>query len=95
MFDGVKTITSWQGRLKRWPYFIVLVFVLVAVTVLGAIFGGTAGKASAFLGQLLLIPSQIKRIRDIGWNPWILLLSLVPVLGFVLALLLLFFPGKK
>ena len=95
MFEGVKTITSWNGRLQRMPYLMVLVVIFIAVTVLGAVFGGTMGKVIAYAGQILLIPSQIKRMRDIGWNPWFLLLSLVPFVGLILAILLLLVPGKK
>jgi len=95
MFDGIKTLTSWNGRLKRLPYFMVIVVIFIAVTILGAIFGGTMGKVIAYAGQILLIPSQIKRMHDIGWNPWFLLLSLLPFVGFILAVLLLFVPGKK
>lgn len=95
MFDGIKTLTSWNGRLKRLPYFMVLVFIFIAVTVLGAVFGGKASTVIAYAGQILLIPSQIKRLHDIGWSPWLLLLSLIPFVGFILALLLLFVPGKK
>ena len=95
MFDGVKTLISWDGRLKRLQYLVVLITIVISVTILGAIFGGKMGTIIAFAGQILLIPSQIKRIRDIGWNPWIWLISLIPYVGIILGLLLLFVPGKK
>ena len=95
MFSGVKTILDWKGRLGRLQFLGVLIVVFIAVTILGAVFSATMGKVIAFLGQLSLIPSQIKRLRDIGWTPWLVILSFVPVVGFILALLLLFVPGKK
>lgn len=95
MTEGLRTITSWNGRLKRLPYVVVLVAVFIAVAILKMIIGGTLGSVLAFAGQILLIPSQIKRLHDIGWTPWLCVLSFIPVLGFILAVLLIFFPGKK
>lgn len=38
--------------------------------------------------------SEIPRIRDMGWSPWIVLFELVPGAGKVFSLLLLLAPGK-
>ena len=73
------------------------------------IFGGEGGDMNNFvwgtLGILLLvymvlvtyigIVTAIKRLRDIGWSPWLVLLFLVPIVNLILGLLLLVMPSKE
>jgi uncharacterized membrane protein YhaH (DUF805 family) len=45
---------------------------------------------------LLRVPcADIPRFRSIGWSPWLALLLIIPVVGFVVQLLLFFLPGKE
>jgi len=93
MFNGLKTIFDWKGRLGRLQFLIVLIAVMVAASLIGTIFGHI--RLVGFLAQLAVLPSAIKRIHDIGWSTWWLLLSLVPGLGLIMEIILLVVPGKK
>lgn len=67
---------------------------------------GLDGFAVGIVGTLLMIPVYvallvcmvflgIKRLHDIDWSGWLLLLQLVPIANIVIALLLMFMPGTK
>lgn len=50
--------------------------------------------AVVFVMSCRLIYLDIPRARSIPWNPWILLLALIPGVGFVLQILLFVLPAK-
>lgn len=43
---------------------------------------------------LVLLGCAIPRLRDLGWSPWMVLLSFIPGVNIFLSLALLFAPGK-
>ena len=93
-----------QGRIGRLRYLAwSLVLVLASAPLLGIAAGVFA--ASELLGGLLLaalgiaamvvgIMFGVQRLHDIGWSGWLLLLTLVPVLGGVFSLLMFIIPGS-
>ena len=78
MFINALKIWSWKGRVCRWQYFVALLLL--------SFLGGSivAMGFPEYVAQLfcffLLIPSQIKRLHDINWSGWVLLLVLMPVI---------------
>ena len=102
---GELNIWGVEGRLGRMRYIAwSMVFMLaIAPAMLIAI---AAFKTSFFLGGLLVaavgivaimigIQISVKRLHDIGWSGWLLLITLVPVVGSIFQLLISVMPGSK
>ena len=96
----MKQYFSFEGQIRRMPYFLTnLVCSLLLLPV---------EKASSALSGLALLvllawtlavmwvqlAAAVKRCRDAGFNPWLVLLFLVPIANFVFGLILLFKPTK-
>lgn len=93
-----------NGRIGRLRYLAwSLVLVLAGMPLLGVAAGLFA--VSELLGGVLLavlgigamvvgIMFGVQRLHDIGWSGWLLLLTLVPVVGGVFSLLLFIIPGS-
>ena len=88
-----------QGRttvLEFWSFQIFWFGVIVILLALGAF---DSYKLRNILGLFIIlsIPAaftiQIRRIHDLGWSGWSLLLNLIPGVGSFFVLILFFFPG--
>jgi uncharacterized membrane protein YhaH (DUF805 family) len=86
------------SRIGSWEYFgreIVLMAISIPIAML------LAGSDLFFYLFVFLVGlfaawfMQIPRIRDIGWSPWLVLVTLTPGVGRVCDFILLFTPGKK
>lgn len=96
-------IFRFSGRRNRKSYFL---FGVVSAVGLGAIWGIALGLSRngewtmMVLAGLLTIPAAVaswavaaQRCRDFGWTGWAILLTLIPYLGALFALVILFIPG--
>ncbi|SQG00694.1 membrane protein [Paucimonas lemoignei] len=94
-----------QGRLGRLRYLAwMLVLMAASVMVLGActmvmgftLIGGgllmTVASAAAFV---VLIQIGVRRLHDMGWSGWLLLLNVLPYIGTIFFLLMVLIPGNK
>lgn len=88
------------GRMNRLPYLFNYV-PLMGVTVL---LGGRMLGSISLLGQVMLLPGllvlfviwlscQVRRCHDLDWPWWAILVMMLPVLGQLFSLVLLFLPG--
>ncbi|WP_435138855.1 DUF805 domain-containing protein [Pseudopelagicola sp. nBUS_19] len=91
-----------EGRRNRKSYFLYLMTVSALSTLLSIVLVpialGTGGIGMALFALYLPIAVSAwavgsQRCRDFGWTGWIVLISAVPLIGFVFALALLFVPG--
>lgn len=93
-----------DGRIGRLRY---LAWSMVLMLACLPLFGIAAGlfAVAELLGGILLavlgigvmvvgIMFGVQRLHDIGWNGWLLLLTLVPLVGGVFSLLLFIIPGS-
>ena len=70
---------SFKGRIDRKLYWLVLPGVLLLIWLLLAL-----GVPELTLIPLLsIIALQIRRCRDIGWTPWVVLISLIPMIQII------------
>ena len=92
LFKGLKTITTLNGSLGRLQYLVAWILVSVLASILVAVLG-MAGLIS-FLATLAMLSTTVKRLHHIGWSGWLSLLTLIPGLGLIFAVVLLFVPGK-
>ncbi len=102
-FGELKPFTT-DGRIGRLRY---LAWSMVLMLACLPLFGIAAGffAVSEILGGLLMlvvgiavavvgIMFGVQRLHDIGWTGWLLLVTLVPIVGGVFSLLMFIIPGS-
>lgn len=102
VFEGLLTFS---GRRNRQSYFL---YLLLAGVVLAAIWGlafafalggGWAGIVIALMVSLPVFLSTWavggQRCRDFGWTGWAMLITLIPYVGWIFAIAILFIPGNQ
>ncbi|WP_417663100.1 DUF805 domain-containing protein [Pseudomonas sp.] len=103
-FGELKPFTT-DGRIGRLRF---LAWTLVLMLVCAPIFGiAAAGFAlSTAVGVILMVilsvalviagvMINVQRLHDIGWSGWLLLITIVPLVGSVFSLLMLVMPGTN
>lgn len=98
LIDALSNFFDWNGRICRRQFLFLFVLSVIAGTLLIGMMGGEGGNVVLLLLQLLLIPSYMKRLHDIGWSGGLIFLSLIPFVGAILFLLMLVMggtPGKN
>lgn len=85
---------SMRGRLSRRSFWLYGVGALLAAALylyaIGGIVGLTAGRAEFLVNLVLLVPAvavSAKRWQDRNRSPWWVLIALIPVFGWLWALL--------
>lgn len=102
-FGELKAFTT-DGRIGRLRYLAWSMVLMLACLPLLGIAGGFFA-ASEILGGLLMVVVGIavavvgimfgvQRLHDIGWSGWLLLVTLVPIVGGVFSLLMFIIPGS-
>ena len=92
---ALQDIFKFTGRRNRKSYFIYLILYVVAWAIVISVGFVT------YVGWVLVIPLVIscwavaaQRCRDFGWTGWAALLALLPYVGFLFSLAILFVPGN-
>ncbi len=92
---------DFSGKADRKQFWLYVLWAFIVFFVLGIVFSffGKTGTALLGLCELaVLLPSlgiAARRLRDGGFSPWLLLLSLIPFLGGIILLVLYLLPSKK
>ena len=98
-----------KGRTARSDFWLAAAanaIVIIAVLALGALLVGLWGDSAtvgpiAFLviySLAAIVPNisiQVRRLRDAGFSPWLLLLSLIPYLGGIILFIMYLQPSKS
>ena len=90
-----------RGRFGRLELLLALLAINLCFFLLGAVVplilgeGGIVFMGLSLVGLYVNSCNAIKRMHDLGSEPWILLLILVPPINIALLAYLFFFPGKK
>lgn len=93
------SLLSFQGRLNRLPFFLWSILVAVvsaagqALMALGGVLGLVLGVAVMVVAIIFSLMIAVQRIHDIDKSGWWWLILLVPIVGFIFALILLFKRG--
>lgn len=96
-----KHYVDFGGRATRTQFWLYVLFYIIVAIVLGILlsfFGKTGTVVNNLYGLALLLPSlaiAARRLRDGGFTPWLLLLLLLPIIGWLILLVLYLFPSKK
>ena len=90
------------GRATRTQFWLFVLINVIVCVVLGIVCGmflkeQTASIVIKIYNLALLLPSlgiAARRLRDGGFSPWLLLLFLIPVIGWIILLILYIMPSK-
>ncbi len=94
----LKQYADFNGRARRtefWMFVLFNVIVTVILTVIDTMLG-TYGALSGIYGLAVFIPSlavSVRRLHDIGKSGWMILVALIPVIGFIWLLVLYIMEG--
>lgn len=97
-----KQYADFDGKTKRRPFWMFVLFNFIVSFLLGVVEGMLFGEDSSLLTSIyslaLLLPSVgigIRRLHDIGKSGWYLLLGLIPVIGWLILIYFYVQPSKK
>ena len=92
---------DFAGKADRKHFWLWVLFNFLVFLVLSLILGrlGQIGSILYFVCQLaILLPSlgmAARRLRDGGFTPWLLLLMLLPIIGWLILFVLYLLPSKN
>lgn len=95
---ALKKYAEFQGvdsRQQFWMFFLIHFLITIAVSIVSRLIGFPL--LATLYGLALLIPALAigaRRLRDAGFNPLLLLLLLIPLLGFIILIVLWAQPSK-
>jgi uncharacterized membrane protein YhaH (DUF805 family) len=92
--DAVKSCLkgslSFDGRASRSEYWWFYLFFVIVYALLTTI-AGAAGVSALTMAIILLVPASlgaaVRRMHDIGKSGWMMLLMIIPLVGFVLVIM--------
>lgn len=96
----LKNYAGFSGRAHRTEYWMFVLFNIIISFVLGFVEGlfGGPGILGLIYSLAVLIPGiavAIRRLHDTGRSGWWLLISLVPVVGFIVLLVFMVLEGDN
>lgn len=100
----IKQYADFKGRARRREYWVFTLFYIVFYIILGFIDQLTGLKVSKFgiltgiYSVFFLIPSiavAVRRLHDVGKSGWMLLISLIPLVGAIWLLVLMLQEGNN
>jgi uncharacterized membrane protein YhaH (DUF805 family) len=89
------TFTGRAHRTEYWMFVLVYIVIAIVVSVVDGILK-TGGILGGLLGLALLVPSiavAVRRLHDTSRTGWWVLIALVPVIGFIVALVFMCLDG--
>ncbi|WP_428060157.1 DUF805 domain-containing protein [Candidatus Avelusimicrobium stercoris] len=91
--EALNHFFDWEGRICRRQFLFLFILSIVAGCVLMSMLGNGSYGVILVGISLLLIPNYVKRLHDIGWSGWLIVLSFIPLAGMILFLLMLILGG--
>ena len=95
--DPIKNhYVDFSGRATRTQFWLFALFCVILLAILRALLG--SGLILALCVLALFLPNlaiAARRLRDGGFSPWLLLLSLIPFIGQLILLVLFLLPSKN
>ena len=97
---------SFSGRRNRKSYIFASLLMFAAIVVVWivavAISYASNGYALFIVAGLVSVPAAIagwalgsQRCRDFGWSGWAMLITLIPYVGWIFAIAIMFIPGNQ
>jgi uncharacterized membrane protein YhaH (DUF805 family) len=96
---------SFSGRRNRKSYLLYLLATTVVTSVIWGIAVAamySAGWGPLVIAGLITVPILVsawavgaQRCRDFGWTGWAMLINIIPYVGWIFSLAILFIPGNQ
>ncbi|HEX4368195.1 MAG TPA: DUF805 domain-containing protein [Rhodopila sp.] len=97
---------SFSGRRNRKSYILASLLIAAVMILIWCVAGVTAyantSEVMLIVAGLLSIPAVIttwalgsQRCRDFGWTGWAMLITLIPYVGWIFAIAIMFIPGNQ
>ncbi len=93
---AIKKYANFEGRASRPEYWYFVLFNVIISIALGII-GGRHHTLENLYALFILIPGitvSVRRLHDIGKSGWMLLISLIPIIGTIWIIVLLATEGE-
>jgi uncharacterized membrane protein YhaH (DUF805 family) len=95
----LRQYADFSGRARRKEYWMFVLFNILFATILGVVDQGIGtfndltgyGMLSGIYSLVILIPAiavGVRRLHDVGKSGWMLLIGLIPLIGFIWLLVL-------
>jgi uncharacterized membrane protein YhaH (DUF805 family) len=99
-------LLSFSGRRNRKSYILASLLIAAVMIVVWCVAGGVAYTNDSYIvfivAGLISIPALIatwalgsQRCRDFGWTGWAMLITLIPYVGWLFAIAIMFIPGNQ
>ncbi len=95
----IKKYVVFEGRARRkeyWMFFLFNLIFSIAASILDTFFHTMSGQGMGLISSLyslfVLLPSiavAVRRLHDIGKSGWYVLIGLIPIIGWIWAIILL------
>lgn len=91
----LKKYAVFDGRAQRaeyWYFFLFNIIIDIVLYIISALIGDDLNILGLLYGLALFIPGlavAVRRLHDIGKSGWMLLINLIPIIGFIWFLILL------
>lgn len=97
---------SFSGRRNRKSYILASLLVFAIIILVWCVIGAMAYASNSYtgfiVGGLVSIPAAVagwalgsQRCRDFGWTGWAMLITLIPYVGWLFAIAIMFIPGNQ
>jgi len=93
---------DFEGKAKRREFWMFVLFSVIVSILLGILQRMLFGEDNTLLSNLyslaVLLPSLgigVRRLHDVGQSGWLMLLALIPILGWLILLYFYVLPSKK
>ena len=100
--SAITNYFSTKGRINRRQFLLVLTITIMLSVIMAVIIVDSSHlrdsaivTITSLLVNILLIPSQIKRLHDLNWNGWLTILGFIPGVAFFFRLILVVFSGTQ
>lgn len=95
------SLLSFKGRIRRTRYWVTN-FCIGLLFIPSNMEGDTMSEGVAIFTLMIFIPSIwimlaacVKRLHDLGKSGWMALLSLIPIINFIIGIYMAFFKGEE
>ena len=92
----LQDLFTFSGRRNRKSYFLFTLTILASVGII-LVLGALVGPWIFLLGLPIIVSSwavSAQRCRDFGWTGWAVLITLIPYIGFIFSVAILFIPSN-
>lgn len=100
--DIQKTFFTLDGRLSRLPYFKCIVMIWIISAVVAWLIDSSSSTLISLIGIVVSlamigvsISFSVRRLHDIDKSGWFLLIAIIPLIGFLFQLYLIFAKGTE